>query len=154
MLKYISFSIYFRYTDSKTTCRLHINVKATRTQTHVYTSSSERYARGMWLTGNFNWLPAAGCVSAAYLSVCTLTASDDQLIRGTKGQLYWDVCSPEKLDTRCTIFWIKKLTQGLCNSLCRARNSTGPQNFILKRWAAPQESIIFSLFTYSAKNMS
>lgn len=53
---------------------------------------------------NFNWLPAAGCVSAAYLTVCTLTASDGKLISGTKGQLWRDVSMPEKLDTRCTIF--------------------------------------------------
>lgn len=79
----------------------------------------------MWLTGNFNWLPAAGCASAAYLTVCTLTASDGQLISGTKGQLYRDVCMPEKLDTRCTIFWIKKLIQCPGYSLSKVKNSTG-----------------------------
>lgn len=34
---------------------------------------------------NFNWLPTAGCVSAAYLTACTLAASHVQLISSTKG---------------------------------------------------------------------
>lgn len=65
---------------------MYVYGKSVHTHTHTNPRLKDMQGKcGSQDMKNFNWLPAAGCVSAAYLTVCTLAASDGELISSTKG---------------------------------------------------------------------